>query len=75
MVESRAWKIRGLIEDNKCRLCGEYRETIQHLLSGCKKLAGSEYIKRHNNTLKVLAVKWAMEMGIMPEGTKWYAEK
>ena len=34
MVESRAWKkIRGLIEDDKCRLCGEYRETIQHLLS------------------------------------------
>ena len=24
---------------------------------------------------KFLAVKWAMEMGIMPEGTKWYAEK
>ena len=22
-----------------------------------------------------LAVKWAVEMGIMPEGTKWYAEK
>ena len=76
MVESKAWeKIRGLIEDDKCRLCGEYRETIQHLLSGCKKLAGSEYVKRHNNTLKVLAVKWAMEMGIMPEGTKRYAEK
>ena len=34
MVESKAWKkIRGLIEDDKCRLCGEYRETIQHLLS------------------------------------------
>ena len=32
-----------------------------HLLSGCKKLAGTEYIKRHNNTLKVLAVKWATE--------------
>ena len=39
MVESRAWKkIRGLIEDDKCTLCGEHRETIQHLLSGCKKL-------------------------------------
>ena len=68
VVESRAWKkIRGLIEDDKCRLCGEHRETIQHLLSGCKKLAGSEYVNCHNNTLKVLAVKWAMEMGIMLE--------
>ena len=76
MVESRAWKkIRGLIEDDECRLCGEHRETTQHLLSGCKKLAGPEYVKHHNNTLKVLAVKWATEMGIIPEGTKWYAEK
>ena len=80
MVESRAWKkIRGLIEDDKCRLCGEHQETIQHLLSGCKKLAGSKCVKPgvkcHNNTLKVLVVKWAMEMGIMPEGIKWYAKK
>ena len=48
MVESRAWKkIRGLIEDDKCKLCGEHRETIQHLFSGCKKLAGSEYVKQY----------------------------
>ena len=40
MIETRAWKkIRGLVNDDKCRLCGEYRETVQHLLSGCKKLA------------------------------------
>ena len=46
MIETRAWKkIRGLVVDDKCRLCGEYRETVQHLLSGCKKLAGSEYVK------------------------------
>ena len=76
MVESKAWKkIRGLTEDDKYRLCGEYRETIQHLLSRCEKLAGSEYVKSRNNTLKVLAVKWAVETGIMPEGTKWFAEK
>ena len=30
-------------------------------------------IKRHDNTLKVLAVKWAIENGLLPEETKWYA--
>ena len=70
-IETRAWKkIRGLAADDKCRLCGEYRETVQHLLSGCKKLAGSEYVKRHDNTLKVLAVKWAIENGLLPEDAK-----
>ena len=54
-------KIKGLVECDKCRLCGEHREIVYHLLSGCKKLAATEYVKRHNNTLKVLAVKWATE--------------
>ena len=34
MIETRAWKkIRGLIVEDMCRLCGEQRETVQHLLS------------------------------------------
>ena len=50
---------------------------MQHLLSGCKKLAGTEYRRRHDNTLKVLAVKWASERGLLPEkrNLKWYREK
>ena len=67
--------MRGLVEDDKCRLCGEHRETNQHILSGCTKLAGSEYVKWHDNALKVLAVKWAIENGLLPAETKWYAEK
>ena len=40
MIETRAWKkIRGLVGDDKCRLCGEHRETVQHILSGCTKLS------------------------------------
>ena len=75
MVETRAWKkIRGLIEDDKCRLCGEHRETVQHILSGCKKLAGIEYVRRHDNALRLLAVKWCVEKGLIAEETKWYKE-
>ena len=34
MIETRAWKkIRGLVECDKCRLCGEHRETVHHLPS------------------------------------------
>ena len=76
MIETKAWKkIRGLIDDDSCRLCGEHRETVQHLLSGCKKLAGTEYLKRLDNALKVLAVKWAIKNGMLPEDTKWYTVK
>ena len=76
MIETKAWKkMRGLVDDDKCRLCGEFRETVQHLLAGCKMLAGTEYLRRHDNALKVLAVKWAIDNGLLPEGTKWYKEK
>ena len=52
MVETRAWKKnRGLIVEDQCRLCGKFSESLDHLLSGCEKLAGSEYLKRHNNAL------------------------
>ena len=48
MIETKAWKkLRGLADEDKCRLCGAFRETVQHLLAGCKKLAGSEYVRRH----------------------------
>ena len=46
MVETNAWKLlRGLVNEDKCRLCGDFRETVQHLLSESKKLTGSEYVK------------------------------
>ena len=32
----------------KCRLCGRFDETIDHLVSGCPELAKTEYIHRHN---------------------------
>ena len=37
------------------------------------KLAGSKCVKRHDNTRKVLAVKLAIENGLLLEETKCYA--
>ena len=75
MIETKAWKkMKGLTDQDKCRLCGECKETVQHLLAGRKKLAGSEYVKTHDNALKVLVVQWAITNGLLPEGTKGAAE-
>ena len=50
MVETKSWKASsGLAKCSKCRLCGQQKETIEHLLAGCKVLANSEYLNRHNN--------------------------
>jgi hypothetical protein len=41
-------KILKQLTDNKCRLCKEHEETIDHLISGCPILAKNEYIIRHD---------------------------
>ena len=49
MVETRSWKqTRGLMEDERCNVCFQHSETVEHLVAGCQKLANSEYLSRHN---------------------------
>jgi len=38
--------------DEKCRLCHQSAETLDHLLSSCEVLAKTEYIVRHNTVAK-----------------------
>ena len=51
MVETRGWKVaRGLMKNGRCRLCGEFIETVEHLVAGCKKVAKM-----------VMAIAWLKE--------------
>jgi hypothetical protein len=34
--------------ESRCRLCKEYEETIDHLISGCPTLVKNGYIIRHD---------------------------
>ena len=74
MRKNSAWKKARGIEtiSDMCRLCGKYKESVDHLLAGCEKLAGSAYLKRHNNALMVLAVEWAKKNGLLDRDVKWY---
>ena len=76
MVETRSWKaVRGLVEDGRCRVCNEQSETVEHLVAGCKVLADSEYLLRHNRALMILAVEWAKEYDLIGTDTVWYKER
>ncbi|XP_062530455.1 uncharacterized protein LOC134200814 [Bombyx mori] len=44
--------------DGRCRLCCIKDETTQHIVSGCEKLAGTYYTKRHNNIVQY--VFWSL---------------
>ena len=77
LIETIEWKaIRRLnVTTENCRLCDAYKETVMHILSGCKVLAGSDYLKRHNNALMVLKVEWAKQESLLPSDCVWYKQK
>ena len=37
-----------------------------------KKLASPEYVRRQDNALKVMAVRWVINNGVLPPGIKWW---
>ena len=42
-----ATNILGTETDSKCRLCQQFNETIDHIISACPILAKEQYTKRH----------------------------
>ena len=57
--------------DPKCRLCGSFYETIDHLVSGCPELAKTEYTHRHNKAAAHMYRKICKEFGIEVK-ERWY---
>ena len=51
LVKARIDKSQG---DSLCRMCRKVDESIDHILSGCSKLAQKEYKRRHNNLGKIV---------------------
>jgi hypothetical protein len=43
-----ATKILNTQTDSKCRLCRQFDETIDHIISACPILPKEKYIKRHD---------------------------
>ena len=47
-------KTKSQVTDEKCRLCGDSLENVQHILTGCSALAQTKYLQTHNNAFKIL---------------------
>jgi hypothetical protein len=45
--------------DDRCRLCHKCKETVTHIISGCQKIAGTDYTERHNQVAKIILQKLA----------------
>ena len=52
-------------------MCGEKGESVQHVTSGCKKLAQKEYKRRHDNVTKKVHWNICKKNGLK-HSKKWY---
>ena len=46
-----------------------------HILPGCKVLAASNYLIRHNNASMVLTVEWAKQESLLSKDYVWYKQR
>lgn len=58
--------------DDKCRKCGSYPETIEHVIGGCPALADSVYLGRHNQVAKVIHLELARKYQLMIDPPPFY---
>ena len=67
LVKAKVEKSQG---DSLCRICRKVDESVDHIVSGCSKLA-QEYKKRHDNLGKIVHWKLARKCNF-EAGNKWY---
>ena len=59
------------IDSPRCRMCGKFGESVQHIVSGCEKLAQKEYKRRHDNVAK--KIHWDLcKRHDLEHHLKWY---
>ena len=56
----------------KCRLCGNPNETIEHIIDGCKMLAQREYTRRHNDVCGIIHKQIALNLGLLQDEKSYY---
>jgi len=65
-------KILNTETDSKCRLCQQFDETTDHIISACPILAKEQYIKRHDRVCVQLHFNICKETGIQLDKKHWY---
>jgi hypothetical protein len=67
-----ATEILNTETDSKCRLCQQFDETIDHIISACPILAKEQYIKRHDRVCAQLHFNICKETEVQLDKKYWY---
>ena len=63
--------------DVTCRMCGRVPETVEHVMADCSAhaLAQTQYLARHNATLKILHFELLTKYDLVESIPPWYLPK
>jgi len=67
-----ATKILNTETDNKCRLCQQFDETIDHIILACPILAKEQYIKRRDKVCAQLHFNICKKTRVKLDKIHWY---
>ena len=67
-------KTKSQVTDEKCRLCEDSLENVQHTLSGCSALAQTKYLHRHNNAFKILFFEVLRSLDLITKVEPWFSQ-
>ena len=60
-------------EEDKYKLCNEYKETIHHITSGCPIYTQIPYLMRHNNAARYIQYRIASSFSLLEDiSVAWY---
>jgi hypothetical protein len=63
------------MNNDKCRICGIERETIEHIMPSCTVLAQSEHKKRHDIFAKIIHMNLAVKFNLLKNTQPHYSYK
>ncbi|KAF2893595.1 hypothetical protein ILUMI_12577 [Ignelater luminosus] len=60
------------LTDDKCRVCNQQQETIEHIIAGCSILASTDYIRRHDYVAKIVHQHLALHHNLIESKVPHY---
>ena len=70
VTRKEIWKEQ--LENVTCRVCKEDRESVAHIMCGCRVLLKTEYFKRHDAMMRVIYCYLLQKLGFIEELLEWY---
>ena len=71
-TKNYATKVLSTDTESKYRLCQQFDETIDHIISACPILAKEQYTKRHDRECAQLHFNICKETGVQLHKKHWY---